>query len=98
VHPDLWVRVAAAKVQAARDLGCPVVISDCRFPNEAEWIKSAGGWLLRIERPGLRPVAAHTSEQHVPALPADMVLHNCDSLLHLTDQVDAFIKNLRSAA
>ncbi len=31
------------------------IITDVRFPNEAQGIKDSGGWLIKIERPGFEP-------------------------------------------
>lgn len=40
-----------------------LVISDVRFPNEVEYIKNRGGYVWRIERPGLTyPKDQHPSE------------------------------------
>lgn len=42
------------------------VVTDCRFPNEAEVINQAG-WVILVERPGLEPLpGAHASEAGVP--------------------------------
>lgn len=43
-----WVKAA---FEAARDRhGSDVVITDVRFSHEAEWLRSAGGLLIRVER------------------------------------------------
>lgn len=66
-HPDLWVR------QAQRRLGLSpgpprapvhdrIVITDCRFVNEAIWLRAQGGRLLRLHRDAPLPVRAHVSE------------------------------------
>lgn len=39
-----------------------LVFTDVRFPNEAQAIRDAGGWLVRIERPGVAAVNAHISD------------------------------------
>lgn len=38
------------------------VIADVRFPNEARAIKDAGGYVVRISRPGITAANAHKSE------------------------------------
>jgi hypothetical protein len=40
----------------------PVVFTSVRFVNEAEAIKAQGGYLVRVERPGVGPVNDHPSE------------------------------------
>lgn len=51
VHPDVWVR----KVTNDLAPGERVAFSDCRFPNEAAAVKSLGGIVLRVDRPGTKP-------------------------------------------
>jgi hypothetical protein len=50
-HPDIWVASVEHKLKSAKD---NIVITDCRFRNEIEAIKNAGGVTIRIER-GIRP-------------------------------------------
>ncbi len=38
------------------------IITDTRFPNEAEAIKKAGGIVIRVDRPGVKPINDHPSE------------------------------------
>jgi hypothetical protein len=42
------------------------VISDVRFPNEAEAITNAGGAVIRISRPGAGEGDSHASETPLP--------------------------------
>lgn len=80
-----WVDIAMARLQ-----GDPVsgeywntVFADCRFPNEAEAIKAAGGQVWRIERPGFAPVNAHPSETALDGYEFDRVIVNDGSLQSL---------------
>lgn len=60
---DFWVRVAATTLADLRSQGHrQFVVSDVRFANEAGWIRSQGGQVWLIERPGVAPVRAHASE------------------------------------
>ena len=38
------------------------IITDTRFPNEAEAIKKADGIIIRVDRPGVKPINDHPSE------------------------------------
>ena len=61
-------------------LGWPrLVIPDIRFDNEASYVKTQGGFMVRIERPGTAPVASHSSESGVSARLLDAVLCNTDT-------------------
>jgi hypothetical protein len=58
VTPDVWLK--CWKASATQHL--LVVADDVRFPNEAQLIKSMGGQIWRIERPGLIDTTGHVSE------------------------------------
>jgi len=46
-HNDIWIASLENKLRNSRD---DVVISDCRFPNEINAIKQAGGIVVRVVR------------------------------------------------
>jgi hypothetical protein len=56
---DCWIKLAKKKLDAAPG---PVVVTDVRFRNEAEAIRSWGGKIIKIERPGVGPCNGHSSE------------------------------------
>lgn len=77
LNSNLWLDIAAEKIRVCQQYGNPgVVISDVRFVNEAQWIKSKGGVIWKILRPGIEPVRAHISEQLAAELPYDYVIDN----------------------
>jgi hypothetical protein len=51
-HNDIWIASLENKLRSSRD---DVVISDCRFPNEINSIRAAGGTVIRVRR-GDEPV------------------------------------------
>ena len=53
-----------------------IVISDCRFENEAQWVKRYGGHVLRLHRHQAGEVRNHASEAQVLGLSADIDIHN----------------------
>lgn len=88
---DLWIRAWQAAVDAKRP-EIPVVVDDCRFPNEAAAVRAAGGVLVRIDRPGAGLGAAgHVSEAHT--LPSGWTILNDGSPDNLHSQVDAFLRS-----
>ena len=52
------------------------IITDTRFPNEAEAIKKAGGIVVRINRPGVQPINPHPSETSLDDWNFDAVINN----------------------
>ena len=49
-HDDIWIASLENKIRNSRD---HVVISDCRFPNEIQAIKDAGGTIVWVQRGAL---------------------------------------------
>ncbi|MGW2860825.1 deoxynucleotide monophosphate kinase family protein [Streptomyces sp. NPDC001205] len=91
--PDTWLRLALAKVEVADTWGLPVVVTDCRHPNEAEALKARGFLLVRVVRPGSHgPTSAderqHISETALDDYPADAVLTNGGTLAELHQAAD----------
>lgn len=66
---DFWLRVANTYMADLRQQGYQrFVVSDVRFANEAEWVRSQGGKVWLVTRPNLPNVREHISE----ALPFDV--------------------------
>lgn len=53
-----------------------IVVTDVRFPNEAQAIKAAGGIIVRVERPGVAAANAHVSERALDDWKFDYTLEN----------------------
>lgn len=80
VDPRFWIWLAAEKYKA---FGAPVVVTDVRFLEEAEWVRENGGqiWrILRHTRAEITGIANHASEAGLPMHPDDVTLHNNQSL------------------
>lgn len=45
---EIWIKIAQRKIDNLRNAGKNVIITDCRFPNEIEFIRSQGGIILVI--------------------------------------------------
>lgn len=78
---DCWLEIAARKCDMADG---PVVITDCRFPNEAEFIRERG-ILVKVEREGVGPVNDHVSDADLPCDLIDYHLHNGGDVRELWD-------------
>jgi hypothetical protein len=62
VHSELWVR----RVMYQATHGGGAVISDVRFPNEAEAIRGRGGVVIRLHRAGYGDAANDSHESEAP--------------------------------
>lgn len=69
-----------------------VVVTDVRFANEAEALRSMGGAIWQVQRPGLQPVegrhaSAVTGDEFAP----DKIVFNAGDLQHLQSLVEVML-------
>jgi hypothetical protein len=78
VWEDAWVESLKCRVRGLGDF----VITDCRFQNEADAIRSLGGKIIRIVRVrvGDRIQDLHASETAQDAIKADKTIYNDGSV------------------
>jgi hypothetical protein len=67
------------------------IITDTRFPNEADAVKKSGGTLIRVDRPGITPVNAHPSETGLDNYQFDEYITNDGDLKKLTETVNEIL-------
>lgn len=66
-------------VEAFKDmdiLNKDYVITDVRFANEAEFVKTFNGTIWRVTRPGVGPVNGHVSESELDSIEVDATINN----------------------
>lgn len=82
-----WVGLALRKVEAASG---PVVVSDVRYPNEAEALRNRGFRLVRVIRPYMTQqlVNLHPSETALDDYTPDALVANLGSLSELRIRAD----------
>jgi hypothetical protein len=88
INETLWVDTAERSIRKALEYGYMTVVTDVRFANEAELIHRHGGQVWRIDRPSAESVAAHVSEQGLPAALVDRVIDNSGTLDELRAAVE----------
>lgn len=91
---DFWVNAA---INSIKD-GSKVVVSDVRYPNEADAIKSLGGEVWRVVRPGYGAANDHPSEHALNDYDFDRVLDNDTSVELLYSLVDSLLKKEKTNA
>lgn len=82
--PDFWVSIALDKIDRER-----IVFTDVRFPNEVRAIRSLGGAIVRIIRPGVGPVNDHVSEVACDGIKADYDILNDGDLTALAQVAES---------
>lgn len=71
-----------------------VVITDCRFDNEAQAIKDRGGVFIKVTREGVKPPNNHASEQGISEHLIDGYIRNNGTLEELELGIAEMIKFL----
>jgi hypothetical protein len=84
---DFWVDHALKGINPNDN----IVITDCRFENEIERVKSLGGVVVRIIRDELSLNDNHASEVEPPPHLIDYYLDNNETLEKLYSEVDKLI-------
>lgn len=96
VADDIWIRAAFSKVTFSSE----IIVTDCRYPNEAEFIKSKGGILIKIIRPNHEEStitgeqAKHASETQIDSLPYDYLITNNGTLEDFKTQIVLLMESL----
>jgi dephospho-CoA kinase len=88
VHPEIWVKLMDRRIFKLQEQGYRVVvITDIRFDNEAEYLRSKFGSLIHIERPEPKEMKPwwtryrmHLSERGLTPLPGELVIRNDNGL------------------
>lgn len=89
VNPDFWLLMAK---QRLLNNGPGMVVTDVRFPNEADWVRKHG-LLIHVLRPDAKEIEAHTSESGVEInRDTDLQLFNTGTL----DELQIAVRNMLS--
>jgi hypothetical protein len=97
LHSNAWVNALMADYKPAKmDQYNPSnwIVTDVRFPNEAEAIKDRGGIIIRIDRPGVEPVNAHPSEVALDKWDFDYKIANVSDLVSLKQTVEVLLNKI----
>lgn len=83
LHTNVWVNALFSDYTPTHHDHAPNgfeypnwIITDCRFPNEAQAVKEHGGIIIRVNRPGVTAVNAHPSETSLDHWDFDEVITN----------------------
>jgi hypothetical protein len=87
---NFWIDMSLKNLQN----NSRIVISDVRFPNEAEAIKKLGGSIWRINRKTHGAVNGHASEHAMDNYMFNHVIYNDQTIDDLSDEVFMLAKEL----
>lgn len=96
IHPDIWVQYVFNDFELYDMDKERFVISDMRFPNELAAIRAAGGFCVRIHRPGAKSKTGSKdiSETALDTEKSwDWALDNSKDIEHLQRQVNEMLRD-----
>lgn len=94
LDPDFWIRAALPGMDAFAALNLPVVVTDVRYANEANYLRGSGFYMIRVTRPdggATGEAAYHPSETELDDVPADLTIANSGTLDDLNRIVDSLL-------
>jgi hypothetical protein len=83
LNEQLWLLRADVELQDAVAMDTPLVVTDVRFENEAEWIRNNGGSVIHLSREQATGVRKHVSEDGIFVGEKDYVFANNGSMREL---------------
>lgn len=84
IDPQIWVSLAAEQFE---DHGSGMVISDARFENEADFIRSKGGTMIHVQRSMPNETRSHVSENGIEFKDGDILITNDGTLADLESAI-----------
>lgn len=91
---DFWVKHMDMRLRKIVD---KVVVSDVRFPNEAQWIRDKGGLLVRIDDGREQSSDAHSSETSQSTIQEDVRIFNeKNGLEDFHDKIEKWFEKMKS--
>jgi hypothetical protein len=91
---DTWIEPIRRRLVENLQSAQSTVVTDVRFPNEAKLITDLGGYLFRVERPGVEPINGHASETALDGILTDYLLTNDSTVNELGKQVNGTIRHI----
>jgi hypothetical protein len=89
---DFWVKQVFKQIKE-EEIYKNFVITDVRFPNEANFIKANGGEVWRINRNDNKPINAHASESAMDEYKFDRVISNESSIQDLEKEIFSVMRS-----
>lgn len=105
IGDNVWVNATLNRIERECSTGDNIVITDTRFHNEAEVVKSPSAprflspaYIVRVNRPGVGPAGDHPSETDLDDYPFDRIIDNDGTLSDLAGAVRILLKSLETSS
>jgi len=95
ISQSIWTNSVMHRVLPRQGEPSNVVIDDVCFEDEAAFIRSNGGMMIHLIRPGVEQ-GGHISESGVSVGANDVVINNSGSIAELLEEIDRAIETLNT--
>ena len=93
---DYWTKAWVQRVEQNDSAKTHILVDDIRFMNELKALKSKGGLIVKIERPGFTGAGNHASETSLDDYDEwDHVVNNDGSLQDFLDKISALTVKIK---
>ena len=96
-YANTWVDLALRRVAELERTHPLVIVTDCRYENESRAVLAAGGYVVKVIRPGLPSTDTHASEREIDLLPWSFIVTNDEDLALLRSLAEGLVGRLRAA-
>jgi hypothetical protein len=91
---DIWINTLHAWIKVLNSRGVErFIISDVRFPNEANWVKSVGGTVIKIHAPKRYHTRLTNETNGDPQKMKEIMEHSSEKNIDTIDTFDILINN-----
>jgi len=85
IQDDIWLAYVKGRVRHSE---VPIVITDARFKNERDYLKSLGAILVLVKRSGLENTSTHISENQLGQdSDYDVIVNNNDTISGIQSEI-----------
>lgn len=92
---DFWVNQVFRQIEED-DVTDNFVITDVRYPNEADFIRDRGGEIWRVTRSQINAINAHSSEHAMDNYKFDRHISNDESIADLSTEIFTIIRSMNA--
>lgn len=98
IDPDFWVKKLYEENKDLlenwlHDKNVHICLTDARFLNELEWVRTLGGIVIRIIRAGIEQ-SSHISEIESASFKADFTIENNGTIEEYRDKIRFILKDI----
>lgn len=94
IDPDFWVHSLRDHMDYIDSYDeMDWVIADCRMPNEVDWLRQRGFFIIKIIRPGIESADKHGTEAYIDDLFSHFTVANdCETAKEFQDKIVKLLK------